>query len=197
MKHSSPISINPSVTRDKRNPSPESLATYPRDTVFFAACPQIQTGWQALKPSDAAHPSQYCFADELSARNYDRELKGQPFPDGSNPIVLVAGANTTTRNRLITGLIRLRYGARLSPQIDFATSESVTREILRKAAADGNTHNGQPYVWILSERYQSMALAIFAAQNSPIRIYCSYPHASRPPTSPSVSRLSRVIVLSA
>ncbi len=143
------------------------------------------------------HPGQYCFADELSARNYDRELKSQPLPDGSLPIVLVAGPNPKTRTRLISDLIRLHHGQALKPKCDIVTSEIQTREILRAAAEDGNAHDGKPYVWLLSERYQSMTLAIFAAQNSPVRIYCSYPHASKPPTSPSISRLSRIIVLSA
>jgi hypothetical protein len=196
MKTSSPILTASAPLRDKRQNN-ERLATYPQDAVFFAACSETASGFQALKPSDPEHPSQFCFADELSARNYDRELKSLPFPDGSAPIVLVAGPNPKTRQRLVAGLIRLHHGRHLKPQVDICTSENNTREILRAAAADGNRHDGKPYVWLLSEKYQSMALAIFAAQNSPIRIYCSYPHANRPPTSPSISRLSRIIVLSA
>ena len=145
-----------------------------------------------LKPSDAAHPAQYCFAEALSARNYERELKGQPFPDDSMPIVIVSGANQKNRNRLLAGLICLHHGSPNSLGPVMADSDAATNRLLRDAVAAG-----QKYIWIQAKSFHALNLAIFAGLNSPIRIYCSYPHAGRPSAAAGILRMSRLIQLSA
>lgn len=174
---------------DKRTLT-DGLAAYPGDVPFIAKSKEIEK--LTLKPGDSLHPSRYCFAEALSARNYERELKGQPFPDGTAPMVIVSGPNPKNRNRLLAGLIRLHHGVALTPGPTISQGDAATNKILREAVGAK-----APFIWIQAESFHAMNLAIFAARLSPIRIYCSYPHAGRPSAAASVMRMSRMIQLSA
>ena len=167
-----------------------STAT-PAAAVFFAANARVASGFQGLRNDHPAHPSQYCFADEISARNYERELKNQPFSDGSMPITMVTGANTKSRTAMIRGLIELRHGAAV-PVLLVSHSENSTRKYLHAAR-----ERSEPYVWFYSEHHHSHALAIFAASQPLTRIYLMSPLPSKPSMSASLARMSRVICLSA
>lgn len=167
------------------------MSTTTAPATFFAACPHTRSGYIGLKPSHPAHPSQFCFADELSLRNYERELKNLPFPDGTLPIALVTGINSTSRTAIIRALILHRHGIK-HPLTLIAHSENSIRTYLHQAA-----ERRDPYIWFLSDQHHSHALAVFAAGNPAVRIYCSSPLPGKPRTSASIARLSRVISLSA
>ena len=165
-----------------------STATAPAPAVFFAASTLTASGFQALRATPPAHPSRYTFADDASARNYERELKGLPFPDGSSPIVMIVGENFLRRSALIRALIELRHGDR-APRVVIPGSERHFERHLRAAIA-----NGDSYLWILADHFHSHALAAAAAANPRLRLYCSAPAAS---LSNSLIRLSRLIRISA
>lgn len=167
------------------------MSTLLKPKAFFAHSPRSESGFVALGAKHAGHPSRFCFADELSARNYERELLNQPFPDGTVPITLVAGVNTLSRTAMIRVLIELRHGEK-SPKLLIAHSEDSTRQYLQAADAAG-----MPYVWFMGDKHHSHALAIFAAANPQTRIYLMGPLFRRPSMSKSIARLSRVICLSA
>ncbi len=156
-------------------------------TVFFAANPAKSSGFEALRHSHAAHPSRHSFAEDRSARNYQRELRGDSLPDGGFPIVMVCGENYLSRCNLIRALIMLKHGVK-SPQSMIPGSENMFRAFITAAQEDGDS-----YVWFLAEHFHSHALAVLAAQNPRMRIYCSAP---KPDMSASITRLSRVIQLS-
>jgi hypothetical protein len=158
---------------------------------FFAATPSTPSGYRALGAKHASHPSQFVFADDQSARNYERELKNQPFPDGTSPITLVTGINAKTRTALIAGLIHLRHGED-KPRMLICHSENSTRRHLA-AAADA----GMPYVWLFGDKHHSHALAVFAATHPFIRIYLMAPLPTKPSMSASIYRMSRIICLAA
>jgi hypothetical protein len=156
-----------------------------------AVSPAPAAAFQILKPSHPSHPSQFVFADEASARNYDRELKSQPFPDGSLPITLVTGIHTRSRTNLIRGLIALRHGP-AAPVLLVSHSENSTRRYLHAAG-----ERRDPYVWFYSEKHHSHALAIFAACHPFTRIYLMSPLPCKPSMSASIARMARVICLAA
>lgn len=168
-----------------------TTAVRPAPTAFFAHSPHTTSGYQALAASHPAHPRQFAFADELSARNYERELRNQPWPDGTLPITVVTGINTTSRTAMIRRLIELRHGDAV-PVLLVSHSENSTREYLHKAG-----ERGDAYVWFYGEKHHSHALAIFAASHPFTRIYLMSPLRCKPSMSASIARMARIICLAA
>lgn len=163
-------------------------AAAPSPAVYFARSPLTHTGFQALRASHPAHPAKHRFADDVSSRNYERELKDLPLPDGTASIVLVSGEDFLARTAMVRALIELRHGER-APQQFIPSSENMFRAFIQVAK-----ENESPYLWFLADHFHSHALAIFAAQNPRMRIYCS---AAKPEVSASIQRLARIIRLAA
>lgn len=150
---------------------------------IFIPNPEKKSGYEAIRHDHPAHPSLHRFADEVSGRNYLRELQA---PTMAIPILIAAAANLAASVALVRAVIALRHGARSPLMHAPATARSLT-EIIFEA-----DHQGLPFVWIVTDHVTAKAAAIQAAHGN-MRLYFTTPPAPR--VTREIAMRSRLITL--
>lgn len=131
------------------------------EPVFFVPNPEKKSGYEALRSDHVAHPRMHRFADEISRRNYLRELQS---PTMAIPILIAASANLAASVALVRAMIYLRHGASDPVMHAPGNARSLGERIVEAEM------KGMPFVWIATDQVAAKAIAIQAAHGN-MRLY--------------------------
>ena len=136
------------------------------NTVLFAAAKHAGTKGDFLKlidPNHPAHPKWYDFADDVSMRNYERVLRGDPLsPTVSNPVVIVSrNGPGCGLGQMVRSIIRLKHGVK-NPFRTKIYGSSKGKAI--EAAILQTLEAGEKYIWFddVEGKFVSRSMGLYS-----------------------------------
>lgn len=145
--------------------------------------PETLSGFRALRHDHPAHPCQHRFADEISARNYIRELQ---YPTMAIPIMIVTAVNLAQSVALVRAVIALRHHAKAPVMHAPADARSLENRILEADI------KGLPFLWLATDQVAAKRIGIQAAHGI-MRLYFSTQ--PNPRSTRDIARHARLINL--